>query len=181
MVNRADSFDTTERIVDAAAREAFDTFARARMAALLRFGNVLTGNREEAADLVQEALARTANAWPRLINREDPEGYVRRVMVNRQTTVWKRRRREVLVPEPADRASQSSEPQDLDLWRALATLPRRQRAVLVLRYYEDLTEAQTAAVLGCSVGTVKSQTFKALAKLREPDQVAALRTQGSPS
>lgn len=167
--------------MDTEQREAFEAFARARIPALLRFGYALTGDQQQGADLVQEALARTAAAWPRVLRKDDPEGYVRRVMVNRRTTVWRNLRREVLVAEPTEVPYEPADPHDADLWAALAGLPRRQRAVLVLRYYEDLTEAQTAAVLGCSVGTVKSQNAKALAKLRQPDRAEALRTQERPS
>jgi RNA polymerase sigma-70 factor (sigma-E family) len=161
--------------VDEGQREAFDAFARARTSALLRFGHVLTGDPHQAADLVQEALVRTAMAWPRVTSKDDPEGYVRRVMVNHHLSVWRRRRREVLVADPTERTYVPVAERDAELWTALARLPRRQRAVLVLRYYEDLTEADTAAVLGCSIGTVKSQASKALAKLRSPETLAALR------
>jgi RNA polymerase sigma-70 factor (sigma-E family) len=146
-------------------RDAFDEFARARMRALLRFAHVLTGDRERAADLVQDALERTLMAWPRVQQKGDPEGYVRRAIVNRQVSVWRRRRRERLVAEPPESAYDDTA-RDRQLWDALATLPPRQRAVLVLRYYEDLTEADAAAVLGCSVGTVKSQASRGLARLR---------------
>jgi RNA polymerase sigma-70 factor (sigma-E family) len=163
--------------VDEGQREAFDAFARARMGALLRFGHVLTGDREQAADLVQEALVRTALAWPRVVSKDDPEGYVRRTMVNRHISLWRVRRREVLVADPSDRGYSPADGHDADLWNALAQLPNRQRAVLVLRYYEDLTEAQTASVMGCSVGTVKSQTSKALAKMRASGAAAGYRVE----
>jgi RNA polymerase sigma-70 factor (sigma-E family) len=146
-------------------RDAFDDFAQARMRALLRFAHVLTGDRDRAADLVQDALERTLLAWPRVQSKGDPEGYVRRAIVNRQISVWRRRRRERLVAEPPESAYDDSR-HDRELWDALGTLPPRQRAVLVLRYYEDLTEADAAAVLGCSVGTVKSQASRGLARLR---------------
>ena len=164
--------------MDEATRESFDAFARARFTTLLRFGHALCGDPDQAADLVQEALVRTATAWPRVIRKDDPEGYVRRVMVNRQLNVWRSRRKEVLVADPVEPRSPTQEPagRDPDLWAALGRLPRRQRAVLVLRYYEDLSEAQTAAVMGCSVGTVKSQSAKALAKLR-PQGLPADRLQ----
>ncbi len=128
---------------------------------------MLTGNHEAAADLVQDALERTLNAWPRVRNRDDPEGYVRRTMVNRNVSIWRRRRREHLVDEVPDQARHDDHQlPDKELQEALAALPRKQRAVLVLRFAEDLSERQVADMLGCSVGTVKSQTFKALAKLR---------------
>jgi RNA polymerase sigma-70 factor (sigma-E family) len=147
--------------------EAFDAFVRARMPELLRFGHVLTGSPDAAADLVQDALERTLNAWHRVRNRDDPEGYVRRTMVNRNVSIWRRRRREHLVDVVPDEV-QVEEPRlpDRELTEALATLPRKQRTVLVLRFAEDLSERQVAELMNCSVGTVKSQTFKALAKLR---------------
>lgn len=147
--------------------EAFDAFVRTRMPELLRFGHMLTGNPDAAADLVQDALERTLDAWPRIRNHDDPEGYVRRIMVNRNISIWRRRRREYLVDGVPDRAHHEDPPiPDQELRDALAALPPRQRTVLVLRYAEDLSERQVAEMLGCSVGTVKSQTFKALAKLR---------------
>ena len=147
--------------------EVFVAFVRARMPELLRFGHMLTGNSDAAADLVQDALERTYNAWERIRNRDDPEGYVRRTMVNRNVSIWRRRRREHLVDSVPDQV-RSDDPQlpDQELNAALSALPRKQRAVIVLRFAEDLSERQVAAMLGCSVGTVKSQTFKALAKLR---------------
>jgi RNA polymerase sigma-70 factor (sigma-E family) len=144
----------------------FEAFVHARLPALLRFGHVLTGSRDAAADLVQDALERTGLAWSRVVRKDDPEGYVRRVMVNRNVSTWRRRRRESLVAATPDTAYEPMARHDAAIWQELASLPPRQRAVIVLRYYEDLTEAQTAAVLGCSVGTVKSQTSKALAALR---------------
>jgi RNA polymerase sigma-70 factor (sigma-E family) len=151
-------------------QDAFDAFARGRMRELLRFAHVLTGDPHRAADLLQDALERTLMSWDRVVRKDDPVAYVRRAIVNRHVSVWRRQRRESLVadtpdtpydPRSAERAF------DADLWAALATLPTRQRAVLVLRYYEDLSEADTATAMGCSVGTVKSQTFRALAKLRD--------------
>ncbi len=144
---------------------AFDAFVRARLPELLRFGRALTGSDEAAADLVQDALERTLLQWSRLESREQPEGYVRRVMVNRNISIWRRMRRERLTDEPPEHGSRDRH-RDADLWQAIRALPPRQRAVIALRYYEDLTEAEVAAVMGCSVGTVKSQAAKALRKLR---------------
>jgi RNA polymerase sigma-70 factor (sigma-E family) len=152
---------------DQSTNAAFDAFARARTAGLLRFAHALTGDRDRAADLVQDALERTLLAWPRIVNRDDPEAYVRRVMVNRHVSIWRRTKRERLVPETPEVAYQPTDPHDAWLWAELAKLPARQRAVLVLRFYEDLGAAQTAEVLGCSVGTVKSTTSRGLARLRE--------------
>lgn len=145
----------------------FQPFVRARWAALLRFGTALTGDANSAADLVQDALERTGSRWPSVRQKQDPEGYVRRTMVNRHVSGWRRTRREVLVAEPVE---PSAAPGSGDLsslvWDVLATLPAKQRAVLVLRYYEDLSEAEIAVVLGCSTGTVKSQAAKAKEKVR---------------
>ncbi len=143
----------------------FDDFARARLPDLLRFGRVLTGSDEAAADLVQDALERTLLAWPRLHQRDDPVAYVRRVMVNRNISIWRRLRRETVTDEVPD-AGYDDQHRDHEVWRALQSLPARQRAVLALRYYEDLSEAEIARVLGCAPGTVKSQASKGIAKLR---------------
>jgi RNA polymerase sigma-70 factor (sigma-E family) len=147
-------------------REVFDAFVRVRLPHLLRFGRALTGSSESGADLVQDALERTILAWGRLDSRDEPEAYVRRVMVNRHISIWRKFGREY----PTDRVFDSGRDDshfDDDLWKALRTLPPRQRAVIALRYYEDQSEADIARILGCSVGTVKSQASKALAKLRE--------------
>jgi RNA polymerase sigma-70 factor (sigma-E family) len=144
---------------------AFDAFVRARLPELHRFGRILTGCEEAAADLVQDALERTMLAWSRVQARDNPEGYVRRIMVNRNISVWRHRRRERLTDDIPETGHEDRHG-DSELWRALQELPPRQRAVIALRYYEDLTEAQVAAVMGCSVGTVKSQAAKAIEKLR---------------
>ncbi len=148
---------------------AFDAFVRARLPQLLRFGRALTGSDEAAADLVQDALERTLLQWPRLESRDQPEGYVRRVMINRNISIWRRMRRERLTEELPDRGD-ADRHRDRDLWQAIRALPPRQRAVIALRYYEDLTEAEVAAIMGCSVGTVKSQGAKAVLKLRARSQ-----------
>jgi RNA polymerase sigma-70 factor (sigma-E family) len=147
-------------------REAFDAFVRARLPQLVRFGRALTGSTEAGADLVQDALERTILAWGRLDSRGDPEGYVRRIMVNRNISIWRKFGREYPTEEIADGGNEDRH-FDHDLWKALRTLPPRQRAVIALRYYEDQSEADIARILGCSVGTVKSQASKALAKLRK--------------
>jgi RNA polymerase sigma-70 factor (sigma-E family) len=158
--------------VDARSREDFREYVAARSPALLRTAYVLTGNRADAEDLLQTALAKTYLAWERIREREAVDGYVRRVMVNTQTSWWRRRKvdeRPVdAVPDvPGGRDAAA----DLDLhdalWTALSALPKRQRAMVVLRYYEDLSEAETARVMGVSVGTVKSTTSRALRSLRD--------------
>ena len=158
--------------MDQAGRDDFQAYVVARSGALLRTAYLLTGSRADAEDLLQTALAKTYLAWDRIREREAVDGYVRRVMVNTQTSFWRRRRvDEHPTGELPERASGRDDTADLDLhdalWGALAGLPKRQRAMLVLRYYEDMSEAETASVLGVSVGTVKSTTSRALAKLRE--------------
>jgi RNA polymerase sigma-70 factor (sigma-E family) len=145
----------------------FEDYVRSRYPELLRFAHVLTGDRELAGDLVQDALERTGVSWRRVRRQDDPEGYVRRIIVNRFINRSRSLRRERLVadvPEPP--AHLDGEPRDELLWRLVATLPRQQRAVLVLRFFLDLSEAQIADVLECSVGTVKSNGSRAMAKLR---------------
>lgn len=150
----------------------FRAFVAARAAALLRFAHVLTGDRHTAEDVVQTALARTALAWGRLRRKDNPEGYVRRAIVTVQLNAvrrrpWLERPHEVLPePAPTDAAESAFDERDA-MWQALRELPPRQRAVVVLRYYEDLSESEIAEALGCSRGTVKSQAAKALAHLRE--------------
>ena len=149
---------------------AFSAFVRARSPALLRTAYLLTGDAMLAEDLLQTALVKTLLAWERIRDRELVDAYVRRVMVNTQVTWWRRRWR---LEQPADSladrpvADGCAEVDERDrLRRVLARLPVRQRTVVVLRYFDDLSEADTAALLGCSVGTVKSQSARALAKLR---------------
>ncbi len=147
--------------------EDFEAFVATRSPALLRTAYLLTGgNAYDAEDLVQTALVRAVPAWPRI--RGNPEPYVRRIMVNENVSRWRRHRgREVLTDAPPDRAaSPDSGSDEVELRSALAALAPRQRAVVVLRYYEDLTERETAELLGISVGTVKSQARDALARLR---------------
>jgi RNA polymerase sigma-70 factor (sigma-E family) len=149
--------------------EDFEEFAVAALPALLRFGVVLTGDRHRADDLVQAALVKTFRRWA-LIEHEHPTAYVRRVMVTTQMSWWRSRRRESALPESFDIATPGDAEAAYDdqdqLARALAVLPPRQRAVVVLRYYEGLSEAEIADVLGCARGTVKSQAAKALRSLR---------------
>jgi RNA polymerase sigma-70 factor (sigma-E family) len=159
-------------VVDEQGREAFRGYVAARSPALLRTAFLLTGNRADAEDLLQTSLAKTYLAWDRIREREAVDGYVRRVMVNTQTSWWRRRRvDEYPTGELPERGTGRDATEDLALhdalWTALAGLPKRQRAMVVLRYYEDLSEAETAQVLGVSVGTVKSTTSRALAKLRD--------------
>ena len=150
-----------------AERDAFDAFVRARLPALLRFAYALTGDPHTAADLVQDALEHTGVRWHKIERQGDPEVYVRRAILNGRISRWRKHRRETLVDCVPERMTSYEVPgRDEQLWQLLATLPPKQRAVLVLRYYEDMSEVQIAATLGCSPGTVKSQSSKAIAKLR---------------
>ncbi|MEV5412302.1 SigE family RNA polymerase sigma factor [Thermopolyspora sp. NPDC052614] len=157
----------------------FDEFVRVRGAALYRYAYVLTGNAEDAADLVQEALMRLGDAWHRVQRKDDPEGYVRTSMARLHISWWRRRRREHLaesVPEAGYTESGVDRiDADVGLWKELAELPARQRAVLVLRYYEDLSDVEIASILGISTGTVRSQAARALDKLRIRRGGAALQ------
>jgi RNA polymerase sigma-70 factor (sigma-E family) len=158
--------------VNAADEADFTAFVANRSTALLSFAHVLTGDRHDAEDVVQTALAATALGWHRVRSRDNPEGYVRRAIVtthlNRQRRRPWRERPSADVPEPPAPPAPGDDLDERDaMWRVLATLPARQRAVLVLRYYEDLSEADIADVLGCSRGTVKSQAAKALERLRQ--------------
>lgn len=149
----------------------FRDFVAARRPALHRAAYLLAGDGHSADDLVQATLLKVAGHWERVRAAGDPEAYVRRVLYNTHVSLWRRLRgREVSVAEPADAPRPSTEDSSvarLELRRALAQLTAKQRAVLVLRFYEDRTEAQVAAILRCSVGTVKSQTHRALHRLRE--------------
>jgi RNA polymerase sigma-70 factor (sigma-E family) len=145
--------------------ETFDAYVAARYAALLRTAYLLTGNHHDAEDLVQTALVKAVGVWRRIEDR--PDAYVRRILVNENVSRWRRHRgREVLTDRTPDAVVPDPGPEALAMREALATLAPRQRAVVVLRYYEDLTERETAEVLGVAVGTVKSQARDALARLR---------------
>ena len=149
--------------------EAPDTYAifvRDRHVDLLCFAHVLTGDRHLAEDLVQDALERAGVSWRRITGRDDPEGYVRRIVVNQFLNRARSLRRERLVARPPDEAGREDDRVDDEVRSALADLPKQQRAVLVLRYYLDFSEAQIADTLGCSVGTVKSNASRGVAKLR---------------
>ena len=145
--------------------ESFEEYVAARRPALLRTAYLLTGHREDAEDLVQVALVKSVPHWKKIA--DNPEPYVRKVMARESISRWRRRRwREVHTDQVPEKAVDGPGDDRLALRQALATLAPRQRAVIVLRYYEDLTEVETARVLGISVGTVKSQARDALARLR---------------
>jgi RNA polymerase sigma-70 factor (sigma-E family) len=148
----------------------FREYVRARSRALLRAAYLLTGNRADAEDLVQAALAKTYLAWDRIEDRGALDGYVRRAMVNTHISWWRRRRVEEFptdeIPDQAVADHSAGSDMQESLQRAIARLPQRMRDAVMLRYYEDMTEAEVAEVLGVSLGTVKSTVSRAVAKLR---------------
>jgi RNA polymerase sigma-70 factor (sigma-E family) len=158
-----------------AAEQQFRDFVVARSGALMRLAYLLAGGDQHAAeDLLQIALARTAAHWGRI---DSPETYVRRVMYRQQVNSWrlKWRKREVQfavlpepgLPEPVPSDDMSAVDLKLTVRRALTRITPRQRTMLILRFFEDLPEAEVARILGCSVGTVRSTTHRSLARLRE--------------
>jgi RNA polymerase sigma-70 factor (sigma-E family) len=150
----------------------FEAYVAARGAALLRFAALLTGDRHRAEDLVQDALAKAYLRWGRIRRADQPDVYVRRVLVNGSRAFWRRStNHELPVDRTADRAAPgdvSAESAERDaVRRMIAQLPHRQRAVLVLRYYEDLDDATIAEILECSPATVRTHAMRALQRLRE--------------
>jgi RNA polymerase sigma-70 factor (sigma-E family) len=154
-------------VTDRDRAESFTRWASERQQALLRTAVLLCGDHHRAEDLVQDALTKVAVRWARLHD-QHPDAYARQVMIRTNISWWRRRRREVVVdvrdtPSPAGTAAVDRR---LLLDHALAQLTPRQRATVVLRFYDDLSERDTADVMGVSTGTVKSQTHAALARLR---------------
>ncbi len=151
----------------------FTDFVAASSGRLLRTAYLITGDEQAAQDLLQTALERTYRRWGRVRRSELPEAYVRRMIVNAATDAWRSGRRHRIVRlDEAYGGAQPDRAVDGVLAReallaGVRALPAGQRAVLVLRYFDDLTEAETARVLGCSVGTVKSQHARAIARLRQ--------------
>jgi RNA polymerase sigma-70 factor (sigma-E family) len=133
----------------------FEEFAAARLPALLRYAVLLTGDREQARDIVQDVLTRVLVKWDRISRFEEPYAYVRRMVTNEHLS-WRRRRRLRTVPLDVDPPIATAEPSGDEMWQLLATLPRQQRAVMVLRFYEGLSDQEIADVLGCRPGTVRS-------------------------
>ncbi len=150
--------------------EAFTEYMAARQPVLLRRAYLLTGDHASAEDLVQTTLAKLYLAWDKVRDPQARDGYARRIMVNEFNSLWRRpwRRRERSTDELPETPShdQHEDGTAPALWDFVQSLPPRQRAVIVLRYYEELSEAEIAEVLGCSPGTVKSQASRALANLR---------------
>jgi RNA polymerase sigma-70 factor (sigma-E family) len=162
----------------------FEDFVAGRGQALQRFGYALTGDWALAEDLLQTALAKAYPRWSRVL-RDDPEAYVRKIMVNTWSSWWRRRWRGELptrqLPEVAAPDSYADVDSRHALRAALAQLPPRQRAVVVLRYHQDLSEAQVAELLGISAGTVKSQAARALASLRAQGTLTAYGADPAPT
>jgi RNA polymerase sigma-70 factor (sigma-E family) len=149
--------------------KSFTAFVTAQQAGLLRLAVLLAGDRGHAEDLVQIALMKTYRHWARISRSGPPSAYVRRVLVTTHTS-WRRRlstSEQVMetLPDRADPASAPGE-EDEELRRALRALPPRMRTAVVLRYFEDLSEQATAALMGCSASTVNTQTARGLARLR---------------
>jgi len=183
----APTFGGVGDAVNARDREQFEEFMTSRWPGLVRLAFGLTGDRWLAEDLAQTALACAYASWWRVRRADDPDAYVRRILVNASKSRFRHRRvserpavtaPETAVPDPTASVDERSA-----LLAALQELPPRQRAVVVLRYWEDLTDAQTGALLGCSASTVRSQAARALAKLRAsgalgPDDAAPRRRAG---
>lgn len=149
----------------------FESWLAAREPALQRTAHLLTGDVHSAQDLVQNTLAKLYLAWGRLDHVADVDAYARRILLNEHRTAWRRpvRRREQITDVVPDRAAPSQPEYDGQheaVWKFVSSLPPKQRAVVVLRFYEQRTEAEIADLMGISLGTVKSQSSRALAALR---------------
>ena len=148
----------------------FETFASTSLPGLLRFAGALTGDRRLAEDVVQEVLIRVQQRWESMAELADPPSYVRRMIVNEYLS-WRRKWARIIPSSTIDDGRESPDPavsitERSELAARLAQLPRRQRAVIVLRFYLDLSDDQIAAILGCSNATVRSHASRALAALR---------------
>jgi len=170
--------------------ERFTAFVRSRGAQHLRMATLLTGNPDAAEDLVQASLLKLYRAWSRIDTSGDPDAYLRRIIVNTRRSWWRARwRRETPVAEVPEAATGEDAAErhavGARVRQALARLPRQQRAVLVLRYCEDLPEAEVASLLGCSAGAVKTHAHRGLRALRESlgdlDSFAVNQTPGPAS
>lgn len=153
----------------------FESYVLARQRSLLRSAYLLTGDVHGAEDLVQAALLKAWSRWSRVADMDDPDAYVRKVLVNTFFT-WRRRRWHQEMPTaqvPQTVVDDPTEPvaEELWVWSRLQVLTPRQRAVVVLRFYEDLSQEQVAGLLGCGVGAVKTHCSRALEKLRRPAPV----------
>ncbi|WP_328426274.1 SigE family RNA polymerase sigma factor [Streptomyces sp. NBC_00443] len=176
--------DAATRAFPNATYPSFTSYVRARQPVLLRTARSLTANPCDAEDLLQTALTKTYVAWERIEDHRALDGYVRRALLNTRTSQWRKRKVDEFacdeLPEPEPTSGHGDDPAEQQalhdaMWRAIMRLPARQRAMVVLRYYEDLSEVQTAEVLGVSVGTVKSAVSRALGKLREDPELVLVR------
>ena len=166
---RLSCVDVTVREAMPGSAEGFDAWASARVPGLLRFARLVTGSHAEAEDAVQAALERAIPRWERIARAEDPDAYVRRMVVNAHVSLWRRAgRRESPVPlvlrsaeDPAERVTTAEA-----VRRLCAALPTRQRAAVVLRFFEDRDYTEIAAILGCSEATARSHVHRALRTLR---------------
>ena len=152
--------------------EEFTAYLHARQPSLLRTAYLLTGDRHTAEDVLQTSLAKLYLAWDKVRDRDSVDAYLRRIMVNENNSLWRRgwKRREhatEVVPEGTPHHDEYDEGRSAALWEVVRSLPPGARAVVVLRYYEQLSEAETADTLGISIGTVKSQCSRAIGTLRE--------------
>lgn len=149
----------------------YDDFARAQLPRLLRYATMLTGEREQAADLVQDVLVKMYRHWPRISGTDHPDRYVLRMVTNGYLS-WRHSwsARVIASGDLPDEARAddfaSNHAAREDMWQRLARLPKRQRAVVVLRYYEQLPDSEIAGLLGCAQATVRAHAHKALASLR---------------
>lgn len=152
-----------------AAESTFSAWVGEHQRSLLAFAQLVSGDAHSAEDLLQGALAKAYLKWARLSAADQsPHGYVRRIIVNDNASLWRRawKRREQSTDAVPDRAFALTDEHDT-IWAAVQTLPLRQRTVIALRFYSDLSVADTAAAMGCSTGAVKTHTSRAMAKLRE--------------
>jgi RNA polymerase sigma-70 factor (sigma-E family) len=176
----------TSPVCTSASTTQFTAYVRTKGSTLLRTARALTPNPADAEDLLQTALTKTYLAWDRIDDHRAVDGYVRRTLVNTRTSQWRKRKVDEFstdeLPETPGTGPDLIEQQAQRdaLLRAIARLPPRQRAMVVLRYYEDLSEVQTADRLGVSVGTVKSTVSRALGKLRDDPELVLLHVDGLP-
>jgi len=152
----------------------FDEYAFARIPALMRLARLLSGDEHRAEDLVQDVLAKAYVRWGRISTMDQPDLYVRRMLVNAHHSWWRRLSShetsvDTFGPERPGATDEAAEVAERDaLWRLVQALPARQRTVIVLRYYEDLDDATIAEILNCSTGTVRTHAKRALTALRAP-------------
>ena len=162
----------------------FEEYVLARGAALVRFARLLTGENHRAEDLAQDVLAKAYVNWRRVVRADNPDLYVRRMLINAHHSWWRRRsNREVSVAAPRDHRSTGDAAAEVTereaMWQLVLTLPVRQRTVIVLRYYEDYDDATIAELMQCSRGTVRTQAKRALHKLQASLPASLATTRGT--